>query len=143
MADDLDFSSLDGVDNIDWSDVESELAQNKDMINAEAGGGDDAEIGSGAAAAPVQAPSQVGVDFLMDIPLKLRVEVGKSTMYIKDVLNLDHESIVELNKNVGTPMDVFLNNRLVAKGEVVIQNEKFGIRITEIMTEEQRLDALK
>lgn len=143
MADDLDFSNLDGVDSIDWSDVEAELQQNKEMIKSEA-----ADAGPGfdageTAGDQVSAPSDVSVDFLMDIPLKLRVEVGTCSMFIKDVLKLNYESIVELNKNIGQPMDILINNKLVARGEVIIQNEKFGLRITEIMAQEERLDALK
>ncbi|MDT8445537.1 MAG: flagellar motor switch protein FliN [bacterium] len=147
MADgELDFSNMEESDEIDWSDVEAELQQNREMIKSEAsGGGDDfgglpAELHGGE---EVHEEGEVSVDFLMDIPLTLRVEVGKTRMLIKDLLKLDLGSIVELAKNVGEPMDILINEKRVAQGEIVIQHEKFALKITDIMNKEQRLASLK
>lgn len=142
MAEELDLSSLDGMDDIDWSDVEGELQKNREMIidEAEAGGGaeaDDLLDGD----EPVQDDSlgEVETDFLMDIPLRLTVEVGRTKLLIKNLLALEIGSIVELKKRIGSPMNVLINDKLVAKGEIVVQNEKFGLKLTEIIEESKRL----
>lgn len=149
MADgDLDFSNMEESDDIDWSDVEAELQQNREMIKSEAsdGGGDGgpaefpADIGGGE---EVQEAGDVSVEFLMDIPLTLRVEVGKTRMLIKDLLLLDLGSIVELTKDVGETMDILINEKKVARGEIVIQHEKFALKITDIMDENERLQSLR
>lgn len=150
MSDDeLDFSGLDGMDDIDWSDVEAELQQNREMLRdeLESNKAKDEGISMGggmpeAAPAPVKR-DEIELDFLMDIPLQLTVEVGRSRLYIKDLLNLELESVIELKKKIGTPMHVLINDKLVAKGEIVVQNEKFGLKITEILNEADRLKKLK
>lgn len=146
----LDFSNLDGMDDIDWSDVEGELQQNREMLIKEAedkkggGGGMDADFAGEMTAVAESEPSgEVNIDFLLDIPLKLTVEVGRAKLMIKDLLNLDINSIVELRKKVGAPMDVRINDKLVAKGEIIVQNEKFGLKLTEILDEQDRLKSLK
>lgn len=134
----LDFSSLDGMDDIDWSDVEGELQQNREMLLKEAESKSVSEESSEESA--VAEPSgEVALDFLMNIPLKLTVEVGRTSLLISDLLNVDLGSIVELKKKIGSPMNVLINDKLVAKGEIVVQNEKFGIKITEIIEESDRL----
>lgn len=83
------------------------------------------------------------IEFLLDIPLDLTVQLGKTRLLIKDLLQLGQGSVVELEKPAEEPMEILINNRLVAKGEVVIVNEKFGIRITEIMTPAERIQQLR
>ena len=87
----------------------------------------------------IKEASNVDINFLLHIPLALKVEVGRKTMFIKDLLNIDLNAIVELNKVVGSPLNVLINDKLVAKGEVVIQTEKFGLRIVEIIDKNARL----
>lgn len=141
MAEELDLSSLDGMDDIDWSDVEGELQKNREMILDEADGhqGGDDDLMESDEAPQEDTLGEVETDFLMDIPLRLTVEVGRTKLLIKNLLALEIGSIVELRKRIGSPMNVLINDKLVAKGEIVVQNEKFGLKITEIIEESQRL----
>jgi flagellar motor switch protein FliN/FliY len=82
------------------------------------------------------------LDFLLDVYLQVSVEVGRTRMTIQDLLQLGQGSVVELSKLAGEPLDVYINNRLVARGEAVIVNEKFGIRITDIISQGDRLESL-
>ena len=82
------------------------------------------------------------LDFILDIPLELSVELGKTKMLVNDLLQLGQGSIVELNKLAGEPLEVFINNKLVARGEVVVVNEKFGIRLTDIISPLERVRSL-
>lgn len=142
MAEELDLSSLDGMDDIDWSDVEGELQKNREMIldEAETKGidGDDLMETDDSEKAD-DSLGEVETDFLMDIPLRLTVEVGRTKLLIKNLLALEIGSVVELKKRIGSPMNVLINDKLVAKGEIVVQNEKFGLKITEIIEESKRL----
>jgi len=145
MADgDLDFSNMEESDEIDWSDVESELQQNREMIMAEATpGAPDDDFSADAGGSEVTSPDDVGIDFLMDIPLVLRVEAGSTRMLIKDLLKMDIGSIIELSKDVGEAMDILINEKKVAKGKIVIQHEKFALKVTEIIDHSQRVAKLK
>ncbi len=80
-----------------------------------------------------------GLDLLMDIPLEISVELGRVKMLVKDVVELGPGSIVEINKAAGEPVDVLVNGRLVARGEVVVIDDNFGVRITEILSPQDRL----
>lgn len=82
------------------------------------------------------------LDFLLDVYLQVSVEVGRTRMTIQDLLQLGQGSVVELTKLAGEPLDVYINNRLVARGEAVIVNEKFGIRITDIISQNDRIESL-
>ncbi|HZT43109.1 MAG TPA: flagellar motor switch protein FliN [Chthonomonadaceae bacterium] len=84
-----------------------------------------------------------GLELILDIPLEVTVELGRVRMLIKDVLALASGSIVELDKVAGEPVDLLVNGRLVAKGEVVVIEDNFGIRITEIVSPEDRVAGLK
>jgi len=87
--------------------------------------------------------ASLDMDFLMDIPLTVTVELGRGRMLISELLKLGQSSVIELTKFVGEPMDVFVNNRLIAKGEVVVVDERFGVRLTDIVSHAERLDKLK
>ena len=82
------------------------------------------------------------LDFILDIPLELSVELGKTKMLINDLLQLGQGSIVELNKLAGEPLEVYINRKLIARGEVVVVNEKFGVRLTDIITPMDRVKSL-
>ena len=84
-----------------------------------------------------------GIDMLMDVALDVSIELGRTTMTIKDILALGVGSVVELDKMVGDPVDILVNNKLIAKGEVVVVDENFGVRITSIVAGDERLGALK
>ena len=77
------------------------------------------------------------IDLLMDLPLKVSIELGRTKMFVKDILDLDRGSIVEFGKLAGEPVDLLINERKMAEGEVVVIDKHFGIRITSIVDPEQ------
>ena len=79
----------------------------------------------------------------MDIPLKVTVELGRAKMVVHDLLSLGQGSVIELNKLAGEPMEVLVNDKLVARGEAVVVNEKFGVRLTDIISPMERIQQLK
>ena len=83
------------------------------------------------------------MDLIMDVPLELTVELGRTKMQIKEILDLGAGSIVELDKLAGEPVDVLVNGKLIAKGEVVVIDESFGIRITNIVSQMERLGKIQ
>jgi flagellar motor switch protein FliN/FliY len=83
------------------------------------------------------------LDFILDIPLKVTVELGRSKMAIRDILQLAQGSVVELSKFAGEPLEVLVNDKLIARGEVVVVNEKFGIRLTDIISPVERIEQLR
>ena len=82
------------------------------------------------------------MDLILDIPLDVTVELGKVKMLVNELLQLGQGSIIELSKQVGEPLDIYVNNKLVAKGEVVILDEKFGIRVSDIINPTERVKSL-
>lgn len=99
------------------------------------------EAASGAPSLPAALQDEVGR--ILDLPMNLTVELGRTKMLINDLLQLGQGSVIELTKLVGEPLEVLVNARLVAKGEVVVVNEKFGIRITEISSPQDRIQSMK
>lgn len=82
------------------------------------------------------------IDMIMDIPVQLSVELGRTRLTIKNILQLGQGSIVELDGLAGEPMDIYVNGYLIAQGEVVVVEEKYGIRVTDIVTPSDRLSRL-
>jgi len=149
MADE-DFESFDNLDDLDWSDVEEELKQNKEQILAAASDEPqdvDLTVGSDVeeVASPPSGSSEVNLDinFLLDVQLKISVEVGRAKILIADLLSLDSGHIVELESLLGQALDIRVNEKLVARGEIVIINEKYGIRITQIVSPDDRFAVLQ
>lgn len=83
------------------------------------------------------------LDLLLDVPLDVTVELGRSRMTIQDLLGLTPGSVVELDKVAGEPLDIVVNDRLIARGEAVVVNDKFGIRITDIISKAERIARLR
>ena len=83
------------------------------------------------------------IEFLLDIPVEITVQLGRTRMLIKELLQLGQGSVIELEKLAGEPMEILANSRLVARGEVVVVNEKFGVRLTDIISPSERLTQLK
>ncbi len=83
------------------------------------------------------------IDFLLDVPLQVSVEVGRTHMTVGDLLTLGPGSLVELDKLAGEPLEVYINRKLVARGEAVIVNEKFGVRLTDVVSRVERIQNLK
>ena len=81
-------------------------------------------------------------DLILDIPLTVTVELGRSKMLINDLLQLGQGSVIELTKLAGEPLEVLVNQKLVARGEVVVVNEKFGVRLTDIVSPMERVQSL-
>jgi len=82
------------------------------------------------------------LDFLLDVPLQLSVEVGRSKLLIKDLLQVREGSVIELDKLAGEPLDVYVNSRLIARGEAVMVNDKFGLRLTDVVSPAERIEKL-
>jgi flagellar motor switch protein FliN len=83
----------------------------------------------------------VDLDLVLDVPVELSVEVGRTTMTIRETLEIGPGSIVPLNKMTGEPVDLFVNGRRIARGEVVAIDEEFGLRVTQVVSPGERLDA--
>ena len=83
-----------------------------------------------------------GIEFILDIPLEVTVELGRTSMLINDLLQLGQGSVVELNKLAGEPLEILVNRKLIARGEVVVVNEKFGVRLTDIVSPIERVKSL-
>ena len=147
MAEEEVFENL---DSLDWSDVESELKANRDQILSEVKAessvqkekkeGEDDE-GEGDSNDPLS-KGDIDINFLFDVQLSIIVEVGRTQMLISDLLELEEQSIIELDSMVGQPLDIRANDLLVARGEVIVVNEKFAVRITDIISPDNRFEAL-
>jgi flagellar motor switch protein FliN/FliY len=99
-----------------------------------------------APAAPTPASSlgsDVNIDVILDVPVTLSMEVGRTRLPIRNLLQLNQGSVVELDRAAGEPLDVFVNGTLVAHGEVVVVNDKFGIRLTDVVSPAERIRKLK
>ena len=82
------------------------------------------------------------LDLILDIPLKVSVELGRTKILVQDLLKLHKGSVIELTKLAGEPLEVLVNDKVVAKGEVIVVNEKFGLRLTDIVSHAQRIRQL-
>ena len=85
----------------------------------------------------------VNLDVILDVPVTLSMEVGRTRVPIRNLLQLTQGSVVELDRAAGEPLDVFVNGTLIAHGEVVVINERFGIRLTDVVSPAERLRKLK
>jgi flagellar motor switch protein FliN/FliY len=134
-----------------WDDVglgdPAQDEQPEDSAVAQQGGvgvgGDGAESASFSRLEETGQTQPVGnLDMIMDIPVVLSVELGRTKMLINDILQLGQGSIIELEKMAGEPMEILINEKLMARGEVVVVNEKFGIRLTDIISPLDRIKQL-
>lgn len=83
------------------------------------------------------------LSLILDIPLKVSVELGRTKMPVSELLNLTQGSVIELSKLAGEPMEVYVNDKLIARGEAVVVNEKFGVRLTDIISPAERVEQLR
>ena len=118
-----DLEALEDIEDIDAGEDADEVLDEADKSAAPSG-----EIKS--------------LDLILDIPLTVSVELGRSKMLINDLLQLGQGSVIELTKLVGEPLEVLVNQKLVARGEVVVVNEKFGVRLTDIVSPMERVKSL-
>jgi len=126
------------ADNLD--SLAEKLAAEAEAADPSAGGG----AGDGPSA-PSEADLQKdrNLALILDIPLRVTVELGRTKMPVNELLNLGQGSVLELNKLAGEPMEVFVNDKLIARGEAVVVNEKFGVRLTDIISTKERVEQLK
>lgn len=113
----------------------------EDIEDIDESGGDD-EDGEEMGEAAASTGETKSLDLILDIPLTVTVELGRSKMLINDLLQLGQGSVIELTKLVGEPLEVLVNQKLVARGEVVVVNEKFGVRLTDIVSPMERVQSL-
>ena len=104
--------------------------------------GEAEEVTAGEEPTSVEGGESKSLDLILDIPLTVAVELGRSKMLINDLLQLGQGSVIELTKLVGEPLEVMVNQKLVARGEVVVVNEKFGVRLTDIVSPMERVQSL-
>jgi flagellar motor switch protein FliN len=138
MADDID-SQMTTDD--DWGAAIAEQAQAEAAAAAAKQQPSTAmfqDFGAGA----IKTGTHNDIDFILDIPVQLTVELGRTKIAIKNLLQLAQGSVVELDGLAGEPMDVLVNGCLIAQGEVVVVNDKFGIRLTDIITPSERIRKL-
>lgn len=167
MSDDNDEVDQGGLGD-DW---EAALAEQEEKETGGGAGGDDADAGTGTAAASGQgtgqdggkggaraeraplddladeggaaADEEVNMDVILDIPVTLSMEIGRTRINIRNLLQLNQGSVVELDRLAGEPLDVLVNGTLIAHGEVVVVNERFGIRLTDVISPSERVQKLK
>jgi flagellar motor switch protein FliN/FliY len=115
-----DLEALDDIDNLDQFKGDQDVSGTGTLSSAET----------------------QNLDLILDIPLTVTVELGRSKMLINDLLQLGQGSVIELTKLVGEPLEVLVNDKLVARGEVVVVNDKFGVRLTDIVSPMERVQSL-
>jgi flagellar motor switch protein FliN/FliY len=124
-------------------DYDWETALTDKHVDLETDAGGAAPDPSGATAQAGKKPAgHQNLDLLLDIPLEITAELGRAKMIINDLLQLGQGSVIELNKLAGEPLEIMVNQKLIARGEVVVVNEKFGIRLTDVISPLERIKQL-
>jgi len=139
MSEEYHNQDADAVD--DWAAEMAEQAgagQDTAVAKAPAAECDNLDDTSGGPAG-----EEANLDVILDIPVTISMEIGRTPISIRNLLQLNQGSVVELNRLAGEPMDVLVNGTLVAHGEVVVVNEKFGIRLTDVVSPAERVKKLK
>ena len=135
-------SEEDGMD--DWA---AAMAEQADAESESEGGDDDgvrvAELDELSDDAPITQEEKKKLDTILDIPVTFSMEVGRSQISIRNLLQLNQGSVVELDRVAGEPLDVLVNGTLIAHGEVVVVNDKFGIRLTDVISQIERIKKLR
>jgi flagellar motor switch protein FliN/FliY len=123
----------------DWGAALSEQAQADNLLKGQAAS---ATLFKDLSSDALTSETSQDINFILDIPVQLTVELGRTKIAIKHLLQLAQGSVVELNGLAGEPMDVLINGCLIAQGEVVVVNDKFGIRLTDIISPADRIKKL-
>ncbi|MDP1651079.1 MAG: flagellar motor switch protein FliN [Rubrivivax sp.] len=129
----------------DWAAALSESAGSREMVSEVAAAAESvapASFANFAASGATATGAGNDINMILDIPVQLTVELGRTRIPIKNILQLAQGSVVELETLAGEPMDVLVNGYLIAQGEVVVVNDKFGIRLTDIVTPSERMRRL-
>lgn len=136
----------------DWGDALSEQAEGEAEAGGDADWGDALSEQANAEAASFDAisdtgghsiDSEINLDVILDVPVTVSMEVGSTKISIRNLLQLNQGSVIELDRLAGEPMDVLVNKTLIARGEVVVVNDKFGLRLTDIISPAERVKKLK
>ncbi|WP_370978902.1 flagellar motor switch protein FliN [Agaribacterium sp. ZY112] len=139
-------------DNVDQNDMADEWAAAMEQQEEVDGVSDDAEPDPAqpvelddfdTAAAPAPMEGQPDLEVILDIPVSISMEVGRTNITIRNLLQLNQGSVIELDRLAGEPLDVLVNGTLIAHGEVVVVNEKFGIRMTDVISPSERIKRLR
>ncbi|WP_100642116.1 flagellar motor switch protein FliN [Alteromonas facilis] len=140
-------SEEDGMD--DWAAAMAEQAESEEGEQAEpaeTAEGDDvqvAELDELSSEESITPAEKKKLDTILDIPVTISMEVGRSSISIRNLLQLNQGSVVELDRVAGEPLDVLVNGTLIAHGEVVVVNDKFGIRLTDVISQIERIKKLR
>ncbi len=141
MADEIDLSETEDLDDAGTTDIESSLdeldADDDVMLDESAGGTLQASELLNETEEPEQSRTAKDLDAVYDIPVQLSAVLGKATMQVAQLLKLGRGAVVELDRKVGEAIDIYVNNRLVARGEVVVVEERLGVTMTEIIKSER------
>lgn len=137
-------SEEDGMD--DWAAAMAEQAESEEDGENAGEEGEDvkvAELDELTDDAPISNEEKKKLDTILDIPVTISMEVGRSQISIRNLLQLNQGSVVELDRVAGEPLDVLVNGTLIAHGEVVVVNDKFGIRLTDVISQIERIKKLR
>jgi flagellar motor switch protein FliN len=121
----------------DWGDALKEQANTDGYASASF-----QELGEGGSGRPMPNGDEIKMDVILDIPVTIAMEIGRTQISIRNLLQLNQGSVVELDRFAGEPMDVLVNGTLIAHGEVVVVNDKFGIRLTDVISPSERVRKL-
>jgi len=103
----------------------------------------DTPVSTTETASPDTTGSDVSLDMILDVPVTLSLEIGRTRMPIRNLLQLNQGSVIELERGAGEPLDVYVNGTLIAHGEVVVINDRFGMRLTDVVSPSERIRRLK
>ena len=142
MSDDNQPDDAGQVSDDDWAAAMAEQASSEPAPQAAPAAVQPANIFPNFGGDPAKTGLMGELDIIMDIPVQISVELGRTKISIRNLLQLAHGSVVELDALAGEPMNVLVNGTLIAQGEVVVVNDKFGIRLTDIITPAERMRKL-
>ena len=134
-------AEADAAEEISWADAMEDLERQKQMLKEQQHARQErapepiVSAGKGEGSPP-------NLKFILDIPLQVTVELGRKRLLVHDLLQLSQGSVIELTKQIGEPFEVLVNQKLIARGEVVVINDKFGVRITDIISPTERVQQL-
>jgi flagellar motor switch protein FliN len=146
-------ASSEAEEEISWEDAMEDLEKQKQMIQASQKATQASRVTAKPQAEredtethilnPDEGLRSQNLRFLLDIPLQVTVELGRKRLVVHDLLQLNQGSVIELTKQIGEPFEVLVNQKLIARGEVVVINDKFGVRITDIISPTERVQQLQ
>jgi flagellar motor switch protein FliN/FliY len=130
---------------LSWADTMEDLERQRQLIQDQAKTQTNSVSSELGVAKPALSPGPElpNLQFILDIPLQVTVELGRKRLLVHDLLQLSQGSVIELTKQIGEPFEVLINQKLIARGEIVVINDKFGVRITDIISPLERVQQLQ